>query len=948
MRFAPSLLLILALSLQVARAGTLIYDFNDADGDVDSNTIDAGLSAGDVGLVSGDRAFQNGRAEMSVGPSSAASWSVSVPAGTTLDLTGLSFDYGFNETKHPNPLTPGWTLAITTGSGTPSGNSLPTVTGIGFTSQPETITLNGLTGLTDTTVTFTLTFSTAEGRANTLDRAHTIDNLTLTGSTGVAAGPVIHSFTADDTVVDPGQTITLSWDVSDFDSLTINPGNIDVTSDPDQQIDVVVNSAVTYTLTATSTHGSAHADVPVHLTSAVPNILVVLIDDMGTEDTSVDFNYDAAGNPIAPIDPTSVGLPAWNSSPGNDHFRTPAMETLAANGMKFTRAYAAQVCSPTRVSLLTGQTPARHGTIQWLGKTNADKLHNIEAPPAPDMTAGDRTLAEVMRDAGYRTIIAGKGHVGSNYSGSADNYINPAPPASDFYGFQVNVCASDKGQHKNCYSNHSPAFGLLPGGTTGSFVAEYQNKTYKDIDSNQWPPDHPDADKPVFITEAVSREMIERIEDSVDEGLPFFALLSHFAVHSPFAPDPRFTANYPGLSGQTLDFATMIEGMDQSLSDVLATLDVRGVAEDTLVIFLGDNGSVSQPSDAAGNTLGMSNPLQGGKGMRREGGIRVPFLVSWAKPDPDNPHQQALPIPAGSREDDIIAVHDIFPTVLSICGLPLPATDDNGAPLVIDGSDLSPYLRGTPGTHRPQKLITHAPCSSRDRFFTTYHEGDWKLIYNYTTESQNTSTSVPLGSFELYNVVTDIHEADNLASAEPARVMSMARAMAAELERYGAPYPILLAADASLAALGLPAAAGDVHPVILPDSPGVDIDGDDLDDNTEDPNRNGLMDAGETDPDNDDTDGDRLADGAEGLLGLDPLDPGEYFYLIGTPQPDGSLVLTWPSQPGTRFSINSSPDLSDWSAVVDPDVPAADPGNSTSYPVPASSAPREFYRVGLK
>ncbi|MCK5806338.1 MAG: sulfatase-like hydrolase/transferase, partial [Lentisphaeria bacterium] len=373
----------------------------------------------------------------------------------------------------------------------------------------------------------------------------------------------------------------------------------------------------TYTLTATNTNGTDTADTTVRMRLSAPNILLVLVDDMGTEDTSVDFNYDTAGNPVDRIDPTSVGLAAFTTD--NRHFITPNMETLAANGMRFARAYACQVCSPTRCSLMTGQNSAHHGTHQWLG--GGGSQYNIKAPPNPGLKDYNRTLAETLRDAGYRTIVAGKGHMGSAFNSSINNYITPASPDSDYYGFQINIGASSLGSQGSYYANASPAFKLTATASSTAFMNEYQNKTYNQLDPATYPSGHPQANEPVYLTEALTREINDRIESSVSAGLPFFAYFSHYAVHDRHELDPRFSANYPGLSGDVLDFATEIEGMDQSLGDVLAKLEELGVAEDTLVIFLGDNGSDSFPRGPPNPpTLTMTNPLRGEKGMRYEGG----------------------------------------------------------------------------------------------------------------------------------------------------------------------------------------------------------------------------------------------------------------------------------------------------------------------------------------
>lgn len=466
----------------ILQAGEMIYDFNDANGVVDTNTIGSGITAGNVNLSSaGGTAFQNNRAELAVRvPNPTVTFFITIPAGTTADFTTLSFDYGFNETSHTNPLTPAWTLAISTGLGTPNANALPTIIGTGHFSQHESISLSGLTGLTNTTLTFTLTFSSSEGRNNSLARAHTIDNLTLTGSASSTPVPVIQSFTADDTIVAPGQSVILAWEVTGADSLSIDSGVGSVTPITTGNTSVTVNTATTYTLTATNTYGSRMATVTVNMNPTGPNILLVLVDDMGTEDTSVDFNYDSAGNPVDRVDPVSLGFPAFSQD--NRHFITPNMDTLAANGMKFSRAYACQVCSPTRVTLMTGQNSSRHGTFQYIGGSGS--LFNIKAPPNGELKRGHRTLAEVFRDAGYRTIMAGKGHMGDEFTLNAGNYKTPAAdPYNDYYGFQINVSASTKGRQGSCYANASPAFGLYTTGSSGSFVSEYQGMTYNQLDS---------------------------------------------------------------------------------------------------------------------------------------------------------------------------------------------------------------------------------------------------------------------------------------------------------------------------------------------------------------------------------------------------------------------------------------------------------------------------------
>jgi hypothetical protein len=204
-----------------------------------------------------------------------------------------------------------------------------------------------------------------------------------------------------------------------------------------------------------------------------------------------------------------------------------------------------------------------------------------------------------------------------------------------------------------------------------------------------------------FLTEALTLEMNRAITAAVAAGRPFFAHMSHYAVHAPFETDARFAGNYPDLEGMPLAFATLIEGMDQSLGDLIAHLEGLGVAETTLVIFYSDNGSDGPPN----------LPLRGKKGTRFEGGARVPMIVAWAKSDPKHPLQQALPIPPGSESDSFVVPADFLPTLTAIAGVAIP--DD----LVLDGHDLRAAIHrptwpgatlGVPGAFPPRPPQQHA------------------------------------------------------------------------------------------------------------------------------------------------------------------------------------------------------------------------------------------------
>jgi len=465
-----------------------------------------------------------------------------------------------------------------------------------------------------------------------------------------------------------------------------------------------------------------------------PNILFFLVDDMGIGDTSVPFLYKDRK-------PQRIGL--------NNLYRTPNMEKLAENGRLFTQAYSYSVCSPTRISLMTGQAAARHGVTTWTHPkessidTGLVKTDRIKSPPDWRITGIDRSLPllpRLMKKAGYQTLFAGKAHFGPDDTPSGD-------PTN--LGFDVNIAG----------------FG---GGGPGSYWGIYNYSANHRTNQHVW--DVPGLEKyhgtDTFLSEAITLEMNQAIEGSVKAGKPFFAYMSHYAVHAPWLyPDARFTKNYPKLKGHGLAFATLVEGMDKSLGDIIQKLNDLGVAEETLVIFFSDNGSAFNPN----------GPLRDKKGSRFEGGVRVPLIVSWAKRNPKNPMQKNFDVPANSVAHDVVTCVDMMPTMLKIAGAKIP--DD----AVIDGFDISPYFTGTEGTHRPQEFLTHFPHRHRNTLFSTYRQKDWKIIYSYASET-----------WELYNLNDDPFEKTNLVGKRPELALTLAKKMVEKLDSQNAMYPASL------------------------------------------------------------------------------------------------------------------------------------------------------------
>jgi arylsulfatase A-like enzyme len=302
-----------------------------------------------------------------------------------------------------------------------------------------------------------------------------------------------------------------------------------------------------------------------------PNVVVFLVDDMGLMDTSVPFVVDKEGNPVP--------------QPLNARYRTPNMEKLAERGVRFAHFYANSVCSPSRVSLLKGQYSARHKTTDFIHpqkKNVGPKDWNWDG-----ITTVDNTLQGLMKAAGYKTVIIGKGHLGSKVSPGED-------PLK--IGFTDKVAASHFGAPGSYYDDK--CFGIK----TLRAVPDLEKYHGKDI----------------FLTEALSLEATREIDEAVKERKPFFLYMSHYAVHTPFEADPRFVDNYKGSKNKNWRaFATLIEGMDKSLGDLVNHLERIGEAENTLIIFLGDNGSYAPLGRE--NDVGSSAPYRGKKGSRYEG-----------------------------------------------------------------------------------------------------------------------------------------------------------------------------------------------------------------------------------------------------------------------------------------------------------------------------------------
>lgn len=476
----------------------------------------------------------------------------------------------------------------------------------------------------------------------------------------------------------------------------------------------------------------------VQATPAHPNILLFLVDDMGWQDTSVPF---------------------WTeTTPLNKLYETPNMERLAARGVKFTSAYAASVSSPSRVSLFTGMNAARHRVTNWTLQYNqtVDAADNELSYPAWNLngmspvsgienTCQATALPQVLQDNGYYTIHCGKAHFGAIGTPAA----NPTN-----IGFNVNIAGHAAGGLASYLGEEN--YGNRTDGKPSSLFAIPGLEKYHGTD--------------VFVTEALTREAITALNNR-DKQKPFFLYMSHYAVHIPINKDKRYYQKYldKGMDKIEAAYAGLVEGMDKSLGDLMDYLDANNLTDNTIIIFMSDNGGLSAVNTGRGGKPNTQNlPLNSGKGSAYEGGIREPMIVSW--PGITKPQTAC---------NDYLIIEDFYPTILQMAGIGKVKTAQT-----VDGVSFMPLLteKGrNPSTNR--SLYWNFPnnwgCKGPGIDATcTVRNGDWKLIYYYRS-----------GKKELFNIKNDISEAHNLALSNPAMVKKLSKDLGKHLRKVNGQRP---------------------------------------------------------------------------------------------------------------------------------------------------------------
>ena len=403
-----------------------------------------------------------------------------------------------------------------------------------------------------------------------------------------------------------------------------------------------------------------------------PNIVLIVADDLGYADVGIHGSRD---------------IP------------TPNIDALAKAGIRFSDAYVTGPhCSPTRAGLLTGRYQQRFG-------------HEVNmSGPGLGLPTSETTMADRFREAGYRTALLGKWHLG------ADDRFHPLARGFDeFYGFLG-------GEHS--YIESSPGGG---------------NPLYEGRDR---------VEAAGYLTDVLTDRAVAFIRR--EKSRPFFLYLSYNAVHTPMQASEKYLSRFKNIANeQRRTYAAMLAALDDGIGRTLEALRAEGLDERTLIFFFSDNGGPTMP----GTTInGASNaPLRGSKRQTWEGGIRVPFIIRWKGQ-----------LAAGKVDARPIVQLDVLPTALAAAGVAIKPE------WKLDGVNLLPYVTGkNAGT-------PHAALYWRMFGHMAIRKGPWKLVKSMEGPLLDADVANPdLSGAQLFNLAQDIGEQHDLSAAQPAKLKEL-------------------------------------------------------------------------------------------------------------------------------------------------------------------------------
>ncbi len=426
---------------------------------------------------------------------------------------------------------------------------------------------------------------------------------------------------------------------------------------------------------------------------------------------------------------------------------TPHLDRLAAEGARFTDAYVTSQCTPTRATLLTGQYTARSKLWHVIGWYGYPYARMTEPPFSEGLSRNTFTIADGLRAVGYKTAIIGKWHLTTNEDG---HYLGLNPKASQHYGF-----------------DYAPPI----------------------LSRKEFQPGH---DRGVKTMTDQALQFIKKHRNQ-----PWFCYLSHHMIHGKVVAPKSITKKYEkkGYGEKGPNRAVYLAGLeciDRSIGRLMKGLEDLGEANDTIVIFMSDNGGIDERLDFKNLPMPLrmlivfgidireydNAPLRGGKGSCYEGGIRIPFIVCW----PGH-------IPKGQVINTPIHAIDILPTCFQIAGAKAPQKH------IIDGRDLSRLMKtGKDNSLTNRPLYQYTPFYDLRWGLTpsaSIRVGDYKLIEFFGDRVDTKRRYIRGHQIELYNLRNDVGETKNLAAKEPKRAKAFRRQLRAWMKKLDAPTPQL-------------------------------------------------------------------------------------------------------------------------------------------------------------
>jgi len=435
-----------------------------------------------------------------------------------------------------------------------------------------------------------------------------------------------------------------------------------------------------------------------------PNIVFIVADDLGYGELSC-------------------------QSPPDYDLSTPRIDSIARNGVRFTSGYVtAPVCSPSRAGFMTGRYQQRFG----------HELNAVEAQsddPRIGLPLSQHTMADYLHAAGYATGVMGKWHLGAHPP------FHPLKRGFDeFYGFL-------REGHYYFPQHHDSA----------DVVTHFREREPQYDRLNPIMRGTDEISEPQYLTRAITREAVSFI--GRHKGGPFFLYVPYNAVHSPMMA-PRsgpYSEQYKNIKDDHRRvFAAMLAALDQGVGEILDELRREDLEQNTLLIFLSDNGGPTKE-------LTSSNlPLRGGKGQLLEGGIRIPFMMQW----PGH-------VPAGKVDERPVISLDVLPTALAAASVSPPADAK------LDGVNLLPFLSDTPERAPHEALFWRYGRSSAIR------RGNYKLLHEAARPGggkgkKGKADGQAVAGSQLYDLSKDISESSNLAAGRP----DLVEQLDAELRRW--------------------------------------------------------------------------------------------------------------------------------------------------------------------